>query len=68
MRTLNRKNDGTFTRPTLAGTFGLGNHICTCGGMNPWKVGIEQEPVKCEHCGKTLDEPYPKADFMEAKP
>jgi hypothetical protein len=27
-RTLNRRNDGRFVRPTLAGTFGLLTEIC----------------------------------------
>jgi len=30
-------------------------NVCVCGGMNPWKVGIEPEPVKCGWCGKRLD-------------
>lgn len=58
-----RKANGTFTHPTLAGSFGLGNTICKCGGMNPWKMGIEPEPKTCAHCGESLSEPYKQADL-----
>jgi hypothetical protein len=46
--------NGQYARPTLAGTCGLGNIVCDCGGCNPWKIGVESKPWKCGHCGALL--------------